>query len=94
VNRTELEPRLRQLYHNNKKSIMKLSHTKNKNGRTVTQVDFALDINMLLLSVNVRPSYVTYIEDKSYLMFNVLHDPKLTEGELDALFEKALSELE
>ena len=93
MNSSELEPRLRQMYQVNKKSIMKLSRTKNKNGKTVTQVDFALDIGLLLMSVNVRPSFVTYTEDKSYLTFNVPHDPKLTEQELDALFEKALSEL-
>ena len=51
-----------------------------------------LDSGEVLLSVNVRPSKVTNLEDKSYLTFSVRHDPKLTEQEVDALFERALAE--
>jgi len=90
VNRGELEQRLRSLYQSNKKSIMKLSRTKNKSGRTTTQVDLVLDSGEVLMSVNVRPSKVIYTEDKSYLTFFVRHDPKLTEQEVDAIFEKSL----
>jgi hypothetical protein len=71
---------------------MKLSRTKNKGGRTTTQVDMMLDSSEVLMSVNVRPSKVTYLEDKSYLVFFVTHNPKLTEQEVDALFERAMAE--
>jgi len=94
VNRGELESRLRQLYQGNKRSIIKLSRTKNKNGRATTQVDLMLDSNEVLMSVNVRPSRVIYTEDKSYLTFHVRHDPKLSEQEIDALFEKSLFHLD
>ena len=71
---------------------MKLSRTKNKGGRTTPQVDMMLDSGEVLMSVNVRPSKVIYLEDKSYLTFSVKHDPKLTEQEVDSLFERALAE--
>jgi len=83
---------MRRLFQANKRSIMKLSRTKNKGGKAVTQVDIMLETGEVLLSVNVRPSFVTYTEDKSYLTFFVKHDPKLSEQELDALFEKSLAE--
>ncbi len=51
-----------------------------------------LETGEVLLSVNIRPSRVVYTEEKSYLTFFVKHDPKLSEAELDVLFEKALSE--
>ncbi len=69
---------------------MKLSKTKNKGGKTTTQVDLVLDSGEVLMSVNIRPSKVIYTEDKSYLTFFVRHDPKLTEREVDAMFEKSL----
>jgi hypothetical protein len=94
VNRTDLEDRLRRLYQGNKRSVMKLSRTKNKGGKAVTQVDIMLDSGEVLMSVNVRPSKVIYLEDKSYLTFSVRHDPKLTEQEVDSLFERALAEAE
>jgi hypothetical protein len=87
-----LEDRIRRLYQANRRSIMKLSRTKNKGGKAATQVDVMLETGEVLLSVNVRPSRVVYTEDKSYLTFFVRHDPKLGEAELDALFEKALAE--
>lgn len=71
---------------------MKLSRTKNKSGKAATQVDVMLETGEVLLSVNIRPSRVVYTEDHTYLTFFVRHDPKLSEEELDALFEKALSE--
>lgn len=71
---------------------MKLSRTKNKGGKAATQVDVMLETGEVLLSVNIRPSRVIYTEDKSYLTFFVAHDPKLSEAELDSLFEKALAE--
>jgi len=80
------------LYQANRKSIMKLSRTKNKGGKAATQVDVMLETGEVLLSVNIRPSRVIYTEDKSYLTFFVAHDPKLSEAELDSLFEKALAE--
>lgn len=92
MNRSELEDRLRRLYQGNRRSIMKLSRTKNKGGKTTTQVDLVLDSNEVLMSVNVRPSKVTYLEDRSYMMFFVKHDPKLSEQEVDALFERALAD--
>jgi len=87
-----LDDRIRRLYQANRKSIMKLSRTKNKGGKAATQVDVMLETGEVLLSVNIRPSRVVYTEDKSFLMFFVRHDPKLSETELDALFEKALAE--
>ncbi|TFG56247.1 MAG: hypothetical protein E4H30_04825 [Methanomassiliicoccus sp.] len=69
---------------------MKLSRTKNKSGKATTQVDLVLDSGEVLMSVNIRPSKVIYTEDKSYLTFFVRHDPKLTEQEVDAIFEKSL----
>lgn len=87
-----MEDRIRRLYQANRRSIMKLSRTKNKGGKAATQVDVMLETGEVLLSVNVRPSRVVYTEDKSYLTFFVRHDPKLGEAELDALFEKALAE--
>ena len=86
------DDRIRRLYQANRKSIMKLSRTKNKGGKAATQVDVMLETGEVLLSVNVRPSRVIYTEDKSYLTFFVKHDPKLGEGEVDALFERALAE--
>ncbi len=83
---------MRRLFQANKRSIMKLSRTKNKGGKASTQVDVMLETGEVLLSVNVRPSRVIYTEDKSYLTFFVKHDPKLSEVELDALFEMALAE--
>lgn len=83
---------MRRLYQANRKSIMKLSRTKNKGGKAATQVDIMLEAGEVLLSVNIRPSRVIFTEDKSYLTFFVRHDPQLTEQEVDALFEKALSE--
>jgi hypothetical protein len=83
---------VRRLFQANKRSIMKLSRTKNKGGKASTQVDVMLETGEVLLSVNVRPSRVIYTEDKSYLTFFVKHDPKLSEVELDALFEMALAE--
>jgi len=71
---------------------MKLSRTKNKGGKAATQVDVMLETGEVLLSVNIRPSRVTYTEDQSFLTFFVKHDPKLSEVELDMLFEKALAE--
>ncbi len=87
-----MDDRIRRLYQANRKSIMKLSRTKNKNGKSATQVDVMLETGELLLSVNIRPSRVIYTEDKSFLTFFVRHDPKLSEAELDSLFEKALAE--
>ena len=87
-----LDDRIRRLYQANRRSIMKLSRTKNKGGKASTQVDVMLETGEVLLSVNVRPSRVVYTEDRSYLTFFVKHDPKLSEMELDALFEKALAE--
>jgi len=87
-----LDERMRRLYQANRKSIMKLSRTKNKGGKAATQVDIMLETGEVLLSVNIRPSKVLYTEDKSYLTFFVRHDPKLTEAEIDALFERALAE--
>lgn len=87
-----MEDRIRRLYQANRKSIMKLSRTKNKGGKAATQVDVMLETGEVLLSVNIRPSRVIYTEDKSYLTFFVAHDPKLSEAELDSLFEKALAE--
>jgi hypothetical protein len=86
------DDRIRRLYQANRKSIMKLSRTKNKGGKAATQVDVMLETGEVLLSVNIRPSHVIYTEDKSFLTFFVKHDPKLSEAELDALFEKALAE--
>jgi len=88
-----LDDRIRRLYQANRKSIMKLSRTKNKGGKAATQVDVMLDTGEVLLSVNVRPSRVIYTEEKSYLTFFVKHDPKLSENEIDALFERALAEM-
>jgi len=93
VNRGELEQRSRHLFQNNKRAVMKLSRTKNKGGKATTQVDLMLDTGEMLMSVNVRPSRVIYTEDKSYLTFQVRHDPRLTEQEVEALFERALSEM-
>jgi hypothetical protein len=73
---------------------MKLSRTKNKGGKAATQVDLVLDSEEVLLSVNIRPCRVVYTEDHSYLTFHVPHDPKLSEQEVDALFEKALALME
>jgi hypothetical protein len=73
---------------------MKLSRTKNKGGKAATQVDLVLDSDEVLLSVNIRPSRVIYTEDRSYLTFFVRHDPKLSEQEVDALFERALGLLD
>ncbi|MHC1709594.1 MAG: hypothetical protein AB9819_04225 [Methanomassiliicoccales archaeon] len=87
-----MDDRIRRLYQANRKSIMKLSRTKNKGGKAATQVDVMLETGEVLLSVNIRPSRVIYTEDKSFLTFFVKHDPKLSEAELDALFEKALAE--
>jgi len=87
-----LDERMRRLYQANRMSIMKLSRTKNKGGKAATQVDIMLETGEVLLSVNIRPSKVLYTEDKSYLTFFVRHDPKLTEAEIDALFERALAE--
>ncbi len=87
-----MDDRIRRLYQANRKSIMKLSRTKNKGGKAATQVDVMLETGEVLLSVNIRPSRVVYTEEKSYLTFFVKHDPKLSEAELDVLFEKALSE--
>ena len=87
-----MDDRIRRLYQANRKSVIKLSRTKNKGGKASTQVDVMLETGEVLLSVNVRPSRVIYTEDKSYLTFFVKHDPKLSEMELDALFEKALAE--
>jgi len=87
-----LDDRIRRLYQANRKSIMKLSRTKNKGGKAATQVDVMLETGEVLLSVNIRPSRVTYTEDQSFLTFFVKHDPKLSEVELDMLFEKALAE--
>ena len=87
-----MDDRIRRLYQANRKSIMKLSRTKNKGGKAATQVDVMLETGEVLLSVNIRPSRVIYTEDKSFLAFFVKHDPKLSDAELDALFEKALAE--
>ncbi len=87
-----MDDRIRRLYQANRKSILKLSRTKNKGGKASTQVDVMLETGEVLLSVNVRPSRVVYTEDKSFLTFFVRHDPKLGENEIDALFEKALAE--
>ena len=87
-----LDERMRRLYQANRKSIMKLSRTKNKGGKAATQVDIILETGEMLLSVNVRPSRVIYTEDRSYLTFFVRHDPKLSEAEDDAIFEKAIAE--
>jgi len=87
-----LDDRIRRLYQANRKSIMKLSRTKNKGGKAATQVDVMLEAGEVLLSVNIRPSRVVYTEDKSYLTFFVKHDPKLSEAELDVLFERALAD--
>ena len=87
-----MDDRIRRLYQANRKSIMKLSRTKNKGGKAATQVDVMLETGEVLLSVNIRPSRVLYTEDRTYLTFFVKHDPKLSEAELDVLFEKALSE--
>jgi len=87
-----LDDRIRRLYQANRKSVMKLSRTKNKGGKAATQVDVMLETGEVLLSVNIRPSRVIYTEDKSFLTFFVKHDPKLSEAELDVLFEKALAE--
>ena len=87
-----MDDRIRRLYQANRKSIMKLSRTKNKGGKAATQVDVMLETGEVLLSVNIRPSRVTYTEDQSFLTFFVKHDPKLSEVELDMLFEKALAE--
>jgi len=87
-----LDDRIRRLYQANRRNIMKLSRTKNKSGKAATQVDVMLETGEVLLSVNIRPSRVVYTEDHTYLTFFVRHDPKLSEEELDALFEKALSE--
>lgn len=87
-----MEDRIRRLYQANRKSIMKLSRTKNKGGKAATQVDVMLETGEVLLSVNVRPSRVIYTEDHTFLTFFVRHDPKLSEAEVDALFEKALAE--
>ena len=87
-----MDERMRRLYQANRMSIMKLSRTKNKGGKAATQVDIMLETGEVLLSVNIRPSKVLYTEDKSYLTFFVRHDPKLTEAEIDALFERALAE--
>lgn len=87
-----MDDRIRRLYQVNRKSIMKLTRTKNKGGKAATQVDVMLETGEVLLSVNIRPSRVIYTEDRSYLTFFVKHDPKLSEGELDAIFEKALAE--
>jgi hypothetical protein len=89
VNRAELQDRLRRLYQVNIRAIMKLSRTKNKGGKATTQVDLVLDADEVLMSINVRPSKVTYTEDRSYLTFFVRHGPKLTEQEVDAMFERA-----
>ncbi|MHC1680515.1 MAG: hypothetical protein AB9860_04600 [Methanomassiliicoccales archaeon] len=86
------DERIRRLYQANRKSIMKLSRNKNKGGKAATQVDVMLETGEVLLSVNIRPSRVIYTEDKSFLTFFVKHDPKLSEAELDALFEKSLAE--
>jgi len=86
------DDRIRRLYQANRKSIMKLSRTKNKGGKAATQVDVMLETGEVLLSVNARPARVIFTEEKSYLTFFVRHDPKLSEAELDALFEKALAE--
>ncbi len=87
-----MDDRIRRLYQANRKSVMKLSRTKNKGGKAATQVDVMLETGEVLLSVNIRPSRVIYTEDKSFLTFFVKHDPKLSEAELDVLFEKALAE--
>lgn len=87
-----MDDRIRRLYQANRKNILKLSRTKNKGGKAATQVDVMLETGEVLLSVNVRPSRVVYTEDHSFLTFFVTHDPKLTEAELDVLFEKALAE--
>jgi len=87
-----LDDRIRRLYQANRKNVMKLSRTKNKGGKAATQVDVMLETGEVLLSVNIRPSRVIYTEDKSFLTFFVKHDPKLSEAELDVLFEKALAE--
>lgn len=87
-----MDDRIRRLYQANRKNIMKLSRTKNKGGKAATQADVMLDTGELLLSVNIRPSRVMYTEDRSYLTFFVKHDPKLTEAEVDAIFEKALAD--
>ncbi len=87
-----MDDRIRRLYQANRKSIMKLSRTKNKGGKAATQVDVMLEAGEVLLSVNIRPSRVVYTEDKSYLTFFVKHDPKLSEAELDVLFERALAD--
>ncbi|HNX47546.1 MAG TPA: hypothetical protein PLC39_06095 [Methanomassiliicoccales archaeon] len=87
-----MDDRIRRLYQANRKSIMKLSRTKNKGGKAATQVDVMLETGEVLLSVNIRPSRVIYTEDQSFLTFFVKHDPKLSESEVDALFEKALAE--
>ena len=87
-----MDDRIRRLYQANRKNVMKLSRTKNKGGKAATQVDVMLETGEVLLSVNIRPSRVIYTEDKSFLTFFVKHDPKLSEAELDVLFEKALAE--
>jgi len=87
-----LDDRIRRLYQANRKNIMKLSRTKNKGGKAATQVDVMLETGEMLLSVNIRPSRVLYTEDRTYLTFFVKHDPKLSEGEVDVIFEKALAE--
>lgn len=87
-----MDDRIRRLYQANRKSILKLSRTKNKGGKAVTQVDVMLETGEVLLSVNIRPSRVVYTEDKSFLTIFVRHDPKLSEAELDSLFEKAMAE--
>ncbi|HQQ25134.1 MAG TPA: hypothetical protein PLR51_02515, partial [Methanomassiliicoccales archaeon] len=68
------------------------SRTKNKSGKAATQVDVMLETGEVLLSVNIRPSRVIYTEDRSYLTFFIRHDPKLSEAEVDAIFEKAIAE--
>lgn len=87
-----MDDRIRRLYQANRKSIMKLSRTKNKGGKAATQVDVMLETGEVLLSVNIRPSRVVYTEDQTFLTFFVRHDPRLSEAELDALFERALAE--
>jgi hypothetical protein len=87
-----LDDRIRRLYQANRRNIMKLSRTKNKSGKAATQVDVMLETGEVLLSVNIRPSRVIYTEDRSYLTFFIRHDPKLSEAEVDAIFEKAIAE--
>ncbi|HQN75228.1 MAG TPA: hypothetical protein PLQ92_00590 [Methanomassiliicoccales archaeon] len=87
-----MDDRIRRLYQANRRNIMKLSRTKNKSGKAATQVDVMLETGEVLLSVNIRPSRVIYTEDRSYLTFFIRHDPKLSEAEVDAIFEKAIAE--